>query len=149
MHKCPILKKTMASACTVSTCMWYTEKTATNCFSDVEVNDENLAYYRDFRSKRQLDLKRGEAKAEVERMLLVDKYYSWLTTNYSVPLSGRLILPYPLDFVGHSWSPQLYDLARSRSVFKVFRKRFSLVGVTLETLLLLKPRQIIQTGNQL
>lgn len=147
MHKCPVLGKTMANACTVTSCMWYTEKTVTNCFSDVDVNDETLVYHKGFKSRRQMDLKRGEAKSEVERMLLVDRYYTWLITNYSVPLTGKLILPYPMDFAGHAWSRQLYDLARSRNVFRIFRKRLSLVGVTLENLLLLKPRQIT-TGIQ-
>lgn len=145
---CPISRSEFEGcACPNTSCMYWTDKTCTNCFYDHEITDELLVEFKSLKSKRQLDLLRGQGKNEINRMIMVDKYYQWILTNYKVSLDVRLLLNYPLDFQGHFWSKSVYDLARDRAVFRAFRKRFKLVGVTLESLLLLNSREIVRMKN--
>jgi hypothetical protein len=143
--QCPISLKSWAGcSCSKQDCVYWTDKVYTNCFYDHEITDELLVEFKGLKSKRQLDLMRGEGKNEINRMILVDQYYNWIIENYKVVLDTRLILKYPLDFDRHFWSKTVYDCARNRNVFRAFRKRFKLVGVTLESLLLLNSREIVR-----
>jgi hypothetical protein len=144
MHKCPLTDIHIKSACPVSTCIYWTEVTSTNCCGDIEnLDDAKVRRYRQISSGRKLELERGAARNELERMIILDKYYEHLVEEFPHRAAGvKLVLEYPLDYPGHRWTTDLYESARSRSVFKGFKKKHGLVGVKLEALLGVKATKL-------